>query len=194
MNKAPAFFLDRDGTINIDHDYVHRKEEWDWCKGAIEAIKWMNDHGFKVIVVTNQSGISRGKYTVEQVNKLHDWVDAELAKHQAKIDAWYIAPYHPLFSEGGPWPAEDRKPETGMFTKAIASHNIDAAKSFMIGDKNTDLIPGVKLGMKPIFITSRHESEQDKNWLKRHKVPIFPNIGRALEAITAATSSPFQFS
>lgn len=193
MSKVPAFFLDRDGTINIDHDYVHRIDDWDWCKGAVDSIKWMNDNGFKVIVVTNQSGISRGKYSIEQVNKLHKWVDTKLAKYGAKIDAWYIAPFHPMFDKGGPWPEEDRKPNTGMFEKAISAFNIDPAKSFMIGDKNSDLIPAVKLGMKPIFITSRHESEQDKNWLKKHKVPIFPNIGRALEAITAETSSPFKF-
>lgn len=193
MSKVPAFFLDRDGTINIDHDYVHRKEEWDWCKGAVDAIKWMNENGYKVIVVTNQSGISRGKYHIDQVHKLHKWVDTKLAKYGAKVDAWYIAPFHPQFDKGGPWPEEDRKPATGMFEKAITAFDIDPSKSFMAGDKNSDLIPAVKLGIKPIFITSRHESDQDKNWLQKNKVPIFPNIGRALEAITAGTSSPFKF-
>ena len=75
MNKA--FFLDRDGTINVDYNYVHTPEEWTWCDGALEALRWMKEHKFKIIVVTNQSGIARGRYNEQHVQHLHRWVDEE---------------------------------------------------------------------------------------------------------------------
>lgn len=191
MSKNAAFFLDRDGTINVDHNYVHRIDEWDWCDGAIESIKWMNDHHYKVIVVTNQSGISRGKYSLDQVNTLHQWVDQELLKFDAHIDGWYIAPYHPMYSDNGQWPSKDRKPGTGMFLKALEKFDIDPGQSFMMGDKVSDLVPAVKLGIQPIFIHSRHEPQQDRSWLKQHELKTHLNIAKALESITKNFEEPF---
>lgn len=179
MHKA--FFLDRDGTINVDYNFVHTREEWTWCKGAVESIRWLNNEGFKVIVVTNQSGISRGRYTTEQVGRLHDWVDQELKKASAYIDDWYIAPYHPEYdTEPATYPPEDRKPGTGMFDKAAKKHNIDFDSSFMAGDKLTDLQPAVELGITPFFIKSRHEPGQDKSWLQQHDIPASPTLKEAL--------------
>ena len=179
MNKA--FFLDRDGTINVDHNFVHTPEEWTWCTGAVDAIRLLNDSGFKVIVVTNQSGISRGHFTIEQVQDLHGWVNKELEKAGAQIDDWYIAPYHPEFEpENDEYPEADRKPGTGMFNKAAQKHNIDFKKSYMAGDKITDLKPAVKLGMTPFFIKSRHQSTQDKDWLEEHHISSYQTLQQAL--------------
>lgn len=174
MNKA--FFLDRDGTINVDHNFVHTPVEWDWCAGAVSAIQWMNENNYKVIVVTNQSGISRGRYSAGDVKKLHCWVNQQLRKQDAFVDEWYFAPYHPVHDKAGKFPAEDRKPGTGMFLKAKEKHDIDFARSYMAGDKISDLNPAVKLGITPFFIRSRHEADQDKEWLAEHKIDQFDTI------------------
>lgn len=180
MHKA--FFLDRDGTINVDYNFVHTPEEWTWCPGAVNAIRWLNESGFKVIVVTNQSGISRGRFTKGRVDRLHSWVDQELKKAGAYIDDWYIAPYHPEHNRGNTeYPAADRKPGTGMFNKAAKKHNIDFNKSYMAGDKLTDLKPAIKLGISPFFIKSRHEPGQDKKWLKQHSIPVYQTLQQALK-------------
>lgn len=182
MNKA--FFLDRDGTVNVDYNFVHTPEEWTWCGGAIDAIRWMNENDFKVIVVTNQSGITRGKYTEEQVHHLHEWVAGCLQQRGAWVDDWYIAPHHPEFDpEPCRYPKEDRKPGAGMFLKAAEKHQIDFAKSYMAGDKVSDLKPAVELGIKPLFIRSRHEPNQDKQWLQQYKVPVFDTLRESLRTI-----------
>jgi D-glycero-D-manno-heptose 1,7-bisphosphate phosphatase len=172
-----AFFIDRDGTINVDYNFVYSSEEWKWCTGTIEAIRWMNKNRFKVIVVTNQSGIVRGHFSLEQVQKLHEWVDRELEKQNAHIDDWYIAPHHPEHdSPPADFSPEDRKPGTGMFRKAAKKHDIDFNSSYMAGDKITDLKPAVKLGITPFFIRSRHERNQNKQWLADHGIETFESL------------------
>jgi len=179
-----AFFLDRDGTLNVDYNFVHTPEEWRWCDNALKAIRWMNENGFKVIVVTNQSGIARGRYTTEDVIKLHNWVDQQLEKEGLHIDDWYIAPHHPKFDEKPhDFDPNDRKPGTGMFLKAIDKYGIDPKQSYMAGDKITDLKPAIELGIKPFFIRSRHESNQDKKWLKKHNIGTFDSLYEAVQTI-----------
>ncbi|MCH8494642.1 MAG: HAD-IIIA family hydrolase [Balneolales bacterium] len=118
------FFLDRDGTINVDYNFVHKKEEWTFCDGAPEAIRLLNEAGYRVVVVTNQTGIIREHFTLAQVEALHRWVDEELAKHGARIDAWYIAPWrHNMHEDRHPALLHDRKPGTGMFERAMIRYN-----------------------------------------------------------------------
>lgn len=184
LSTNKAFFLDRDGTINVDTDFVHRPDEWTFCDGAVESIKWMNKQGFKVIVVTNQSGVARGHFDLNDVIHLHYHVDDLLSEHNARIDAWYICPYHPEFT-----PADnqerliDRKPETGMFQKAMRRFNIDPVQSFMAGDKITDLKPAIELGMKPFYIRSRFHSEEAEQWLEKHDLNIFENLGQVTKQL-----------
>ncbi|NGP87427.1 D-glycero-alpha-D-manno-heptose-1,7-bisphosphate 7-phosphatase [Fodinibius halophilus] len=182
MNKA--FFLDRDGTINVDYNYVHTPEEWTWCDGAIKALRWMNTNDFKIIIVTNQSGIARGRYTEEKVQTLHRWVDAELAKKDISIDDWYYAAHHPKHDPNRQFEPNDRKPGTGMFEKAATKHNIDFSKSYMAGDKVSDLKPAIELGITPFFIRSRHEPNQDKRWLKEHHISTFDNIQNVINTLS----------
>jgi D-glycero-D-manno-heptose 1,7-bisphosphate phosphatase len=181
MNKA--FFLDRDGTINVDYNYVHRTAEWTWCDNAIEALQWIQDHSFKIIVVTNQSGIARGRYTEKQVQTLHKWVDQQLAENNISIDGWYYAPHHPTHDPDKKYAPEDRKPGTGMFKKAAQKHNIDFSKSYMAGDKITDLKPAIELGMTPFFIRSRHEANQDGQWLKNHNLVRYNTLFDAIQTL-----------
>lgn len=182
MNKA--FFLDRDGTINVDFDYVHKKEEWKWCDGAIEALQWMKKKGFLILIVTNQSGIARGRYTRRQVDELHAWVDSELAAYDIKIDHWYVAPWHPEFHGDRPETLlQERKPGTALFKRARKEFDIDFSRSFMAGDKISDLKPAVKLGMTSFFIRSRHERFQDMKWLKNRQIPVCDSLLEATRII-----------
>jgi D-glycero-D-manno-heptose 1,7-bisphosphate phosphatase len=182
MNKA--FFLDRDGTINVDYDYVHRPDEWTWCKDAIKALQWMKDEGYKIIIVTNQSGIARGRYTDKHVEELHEWVDEQLKPYGIHIDGWYYSPYHPDYHEDkDPDLLKLRKPDIGMFMQAKDEHDIDFKRSFMAGDKITDLKPAVTLGMKSYFIRSRHEPNQDKNWLHKHQISVHDTLWDAVQTI-----------
>ena len=177
-----TFFLDRDGTLNVDYNYVHTKEEWTWCDGAVKALKIIQSRGFKIVVVTNQSGIVKGKYSEQQVSELHDWVDEQLKEEGITIDKWNIAPYHPEFEEASAdYSLEDRKPGLGMFQKSDEKLGIDFSKSYMAGDKISDLKPAIKLGMTPIFIKSRHEPNQDKEWLKKHNIKPFDTLYDAVQ-------------
>ncbi|WP_340104019.1 D-glycero-alpha-D-manno-heptose-1,7-bisphosphate 7-phosphatase [Rhodohalobacter sp. 8-1] len=181
MNQK-AFFLDRDGTLNVDYNYVHTKEEWTWCDGAIEALKVIQSQGFKIVVVTNQSGIVKGRYTEQQVEELHNWVDVQLKKEGISVDMWNIAPFHPEFVEAsGDYLPEDRKPGLGMFRKSDKKLGINFSESFMAGDKISDLKPAIELGMTPIFIKSRHEPNQDKEWLSNHGITPYDTLYDAVE-------------
>lgn len=154
-----AAFLDRDGTLNDERGlhYVHRVEDFHWINGAREAVRKLNEAGFLVIVVTNQAGIARALYTADDVNRLHDALETDLAEINAHVDAFYFSPYHlkGIVPEFAIW-HEDRKPGTGLFERAIREHEIDPAQSFMVGDKTSDLIPAGKLGMKTALVLTGH--------------------------------------
>jgi D-glycero-D-manno-heptose 1,7-bisphosphate phosphatase len=147
--KKPAAFLDRDGVLNIDRGYVHTHEEFTWVEGAKEAVKLLNDRGYLVIVITNQAGVARGYYAEEQVESLHDWMNEELNKVGAYIDAFYFCPHHP--TEGIDSYRLDcscRKPKPGLVLQALAEWPVDPEKSFLIGDKTSDLAAAEAAGIK----------------------------------------------
>jgi D,D-heptose 1,7-bisphosphate phosphatase len=136
----PAAFLDRDGVLNVDHGYVHAVERLEWIAGAPQAVKLLNDAGYRVIVVTNQSGVARGYYDEAAVETFHAHMQDALAAQGARIDAIYCCPHHP----DGTVPAlaikcDCRKPGTGMLEQAAREWPIDRAASFLIGDKDIDM-------------------------------------------------------
>ena len=92
--KDKAVFFDRDGVLNVDVDYLHRIEDLQWVDGAREALAYLCELGYKIFVVTNQSGVARGYYTVEDMNKLHAHMAAELGKAGAKVEKFYYCPHH----------------------------------------------------------------------------------------------------
>ena len=149
-----AIFFDRDGTLNVDVDYLHEPEKFIWVEGAIDAIRWANEHGYLVIVVTNQSGVARGYYDETAVHRLHEWMNAELRKNGAHIDAFYYCPHHP--EAAVPAYAEKcdcRKPAPGMILRAIAEHNIEPAASFLFGDAASDVVAAENAGVKGVRYT-----------------------------------------
>jgi D-glycero-D-manno-heptose 1,7-bisphosphate phosphatase len=135
-----AIFIDRDGTLNEDIGYVSVPEQLILYPWAAEAVRVINRSGLKVIVITNQSGIARGMYSEETLSKIHSRMTQELARGGARIDAVYYCPHHPEIGDTHYRIAcECRKPGTGMLDAASREHNIDLARSFVIGDKASDI-------------------------------------------------------
>lgn len=154
-----AVFLDRDGTLNVEKEYVHRIEDWEWIPGAIDALVALKKAGFLVIVVTNQAGIARGYYTDAEVNRLHAWINQELKKHGAMIDAFYHCPHHPEFSGE----CECRKPRPGMIYQASSDLDVSLSQSWLIGDKASDIQAGLAAGVKPILVSTGYgKTERDR--------------------------------
>ena len=179
-----ALFLDRDGTLNEDYDFVHLKEHWTWCKGAVETIRWANENSWKVIVVTNQSGVSRGLFSLEKVQELHEWVNEELKKQSAQVDEWCIAHWHPNFHEGLDLDLlEYRKPGLRFYQEMIEKYSLDASKCIVMGDKPSDLKPGLALGMRAFYIKSRFHEKNDHKWLADYNFQPYKNIGEVLEIL-----------
>ena len=149
--KNKAVFFDRDGTLNVDIAYLHRPEDFVWIEGAKEAIKYVNDKGYLAILVTNQSGVARGYYPEEDIKEVYDWMNNELAKIGAHLDALFYCPHHPT----GKIPAYTkicscRKPDTGMVDEACLRFNIDRSKSYLVGDSERDLECAQKAGVQGI--------------------------------------------
>ena len=145
----PAAFLDRDGVLNVDLGYVHRIEDLEWVAGAPSAVRRLNDAGYLVIVVTNQSGIGRGYYDEASMESVHQALRAHLAKAGARIDAIYACPFHPeAIVERFRHPDHpDRKPNPGLLLRAMEEFPIDPARSFMIGDKDSDMEAARRAGV-----------------------------------------------
>tara|TARA_A100001015_G_C15036024_1_gene736270 strand:- start:1513 stop:2013 length:501 start_codon:yes stop_codon:yes gene_type:complete len=135
----PAAFFDRDGVINYEKDYVFKIKDFQWIEGAKEGIKFLNEKNYHVFVVSNQSGISRGIYNIEDVLSLHNYINSELKKIDAHIDEFFISPYHPMFPNKFKKLIKLRKPDTGMLELAESRWSIEKKNSFMIGDKVTDI-------------------------------------------------------
>lgn len=133
MNKA-AFF-DRDGTINIDTGYLYEPEKLKFIPGVPELIRKYNDEGYLVIVITNQSGIARGMFTVEQMERFNEYMNQRLQnEYGAHIDAFYYCPHLPEITGE----CNCRKPKPGLFLRAIHEHDIDSVQSVSYGNSERD--------------------------------------------------------
>ncbi|QDH25863.1 HAD family hydrolase [Neokomagataea tanensis] len=143
--STPAAFLDRDGVLNVDVGYPHRLEDFQAINGAVEAVSSLNTLGYKVIVVSNQSGVARGYFGEDAVLGFNHHLQKYYAQHGAVIDHFYYCPFHPQGSvDAYSQEHDDRKPNAGMIEKAIREHNISREKSFLIGDKKTDILAAQK--------------------------------------------------
>jgi D-glycero-D-manno-heptose 1,7-bisphosphate phosphatase len=137
----PAVLFDRDGTLNLDRGYTHKPEDLMFTPGAPAAIAALNARGILAVVVTNQAGVARGLYEEPAISIFHDHMQAELAKHGARIDAFYYCPYHDdaVVERYRVANHPDRKPNPGMILRAIADLGIDTARALMIGDQDSDM-------------------------------------------------------
>lgn len=145
---APMVFFDRDGVLNEDVDYAFRIDQIVWVQGAFAAIRRLNQLGYRAVVVTNQSGVGRGFYTEEDVRVLHVEMARIMAENGARIDAFYYAPHHPDATVAAyRIDHEDRKPRPGMLLKALQAFPTDKRRSFLIGDRMTDLDAATAAGI-----------------------------------------------
>jgi D-glycero-D-manno-heptose 1,7-bisphosphate phosphatase len=152
--RRPAAFLDRDGVLNEDTGYVHRAEQVRWVEGARETVRWLNDAGYLVFVVTNQAGIARGLYGEEHVENLHGWMRSELRSHGAHIDCIEYCPFHPEgVVERYRRVSDLRKPGPGMINKLLAEWPVESAQSFLVGDNDTDLEAAAAAGIRGHLFT-----------------------------------------
>ena len=179
MEENKAVFLDRDGVINKDFGYVYKIEDFHMYDEVIPALKKLQDAGFKLIVITNQSGIGRGYYTEEDFKRVNDYMIKKLNENGVNIDKVYYCPHHP----NGVIPkykvvCNCRKPATGMIEEGIRDFNINTAKSFLIGDKETDIEAGLKMGLKTALV----KTGQGLNYCKTTKAHyVAKNILDAVE-------------
>ena len=148
-----AVFLDRDGTINMEREYLHRPGEFAFIPGAPEAISLLKEAGFLVIVVTNQSGIARGLFDEAAVHRLHRYMDEQLALHGTSVDAYYLCPHHPQHGSGDYRRACGcRKPLPGMLIEAAGDFSINLSASYVVGDKLADVTAGLAAGCRPLLV------------------------------------------
>lgn len=163
--RNKAVFLDRDGTINIEKNYLYEIDKFEFLPGVLEGLKRLKEAGYDLIIITNQSGIARGYYTEEQYQKLEDWMLGQLKEARAEITAVYHCPHLPdaqvmEYRKD----CDCRKPKLGMFYQAIEKYQIDVSKSFAIGDKMRDLELCRQTDAKGFQVYSEKDyyAEQDK--------------------------------
>ena len=149
----PGILLDRDGTIIVDHGYVGSVDRVEFIDGAPEAIARFNRAGIPVAVVTNQAGVARGMYGIEDVVQVHRYIADRLAEHGAHIDLFLFSPYHPAgVVEAFARTSEDRKPRPGMAKAAAAALNLDLTASWVVGDRPEDLGLAEAIGASAVYL------------------------------------------
>ncbi len=158
----PAFFLDRDGTLNEEVDYLSDPEQLVLIPGAAAAVARLNALGIPVVVVTNQSGIGRGKYGWQDFAAVMKRMETLLAHENAWIDAVYASPHHE--HARGEYAVADhpeRKPNPGMLLRAAEEHGLDLSRSWMVGDKALDLEAGRRAGCRVALVRTGYGSRVD---------------------------------
>ena len=169
MVQKPAAFLDRDGVIIKEVDYLCRLEDMEIYPNAVEAIRLLNRNGFHVIVLTNQSAVARGFLSIQELEEIHAALHHSMARYDAHIDRIYYCPHHPNF--GPPHlqiQCTCRKPRIGMINKAAEEFLIDMKRSFVIGDHWSDIELALNAGLVGVMVRTGHGREE----IRRH-IPAF---------------------
>lgn len=152
-----AIFLDRDGTLNVERNYLYRIADLELVPGAAEAVRRINRAGYLAIVVTNQAGIARGMFDAAAVETLHAHLAQVLAATGARLDAFYFCPHHPEFTGA----CGCRKPAPGMLLQAAGEHGIDLARSWLVGDTPGDLGAGHAAGCRTVLVRTGYGARSE---------------------------------
>ncbi|MDY0292196.1 MAG: D-glycero-beta-D-manno-heptose 1,7-bisphosphate 7-phosphatase [Desulfuromonadaceae bacterium] len=192
--QRSAVFLDRDGTINVEKNYLIDPQEFVFVPGAPEAIRALKQAGYLVVVVTNQSGIARGYFSVEQVEHLHAHMQHMLQEYSTQVDAFYVCPHHPSAGDG-PYTCECtcRKGEPGMLFAAARALNIDLTTSYIVGDKVADLDAGFAAGCSPILVRTGYgdktlQTPTVQKWQEAGRIAVCADLPTAVQHILAQPS------
>ena len=161
----PAVFLDRDGVLNRDVGYVYRPEDLVVLPGVVESLTKLKAKGFLLIVITNQSGVARGKFDLSAVNHFNSLLEKEITGLGGPaIDGFYVCPHHPDGTvEAYKKNCDCRKPEPGLILQAAKDHGIDLKKSWMIGDKDSDVLCAKNAGVQGILAQSEKYQQTIKD-------------------------------
>jgi D-glycero-D-manno-heptose 1,7-bisphosphate phosphatase len=156
--KRKVLFLDRDGVINHEVGYLHRAEDVRWVEGIFELCKVAVGLGYRLVVVTNQSGIARGMYSETQYEELTEWMLEEFVKRGVALDAVYYCPFHPDGVGKYKKEHDDRKPGTGMLRRAAKDLKVELSASVMVGDRCSDMVAANAAGLRRAFLLEGTET------------------------------------
>lgn len=186
IELRPAVFLDRDGTINHERNYLHRIEDFEFIDGAPQALRRLQDTGYLLVVVTNQSGVARGYFTMEDVERLNAYMREQLKSYGVEIDGIYTCPHHPTAGIGEYLRDCDcRKGKPGMLLQAAHDLDIDLKRSFMIGDKLSDVESGVAAGCPSLLVRTGYGSELEAEEVGKYS-GIFDDLSHAADFIVSS--------
>jgi len=143
-----ALFLDRDGVINVEKEYLYKIEEFEFIEGIFELCRFYENLGYIIVVVTNQSGIARSYYSEDDFNKLTQWMIAQFKIEKININKVYFCPHHPSISGE----CTCRKPKSGMLLEAQEEFSIDLKNSILVGDKERDIEAGLNAGLDETYL------------------------------------------
>lgn len=178
----PAVFLDRDGTLIVERDYLADPDGVVLVDGAAGAVAALKRAGFAVVVVTNQSGIARGLYTEADYAAVAGRLDALLEREGAPVDGTYHCPHHPDYTG----PCRCRKPGTGMYEEAIRRHGLDPLRSFYVGDRIKDVAPAAVLGGQGILVRTGYGRREEGG--AGPEVWVVDDVSAAVDRILAGRS------
>ena len=162
-NAKIAVFLDRDGTINRERNYVNRAADFELLPEVADAIRALNEAGVKVLVASNQSGVARGYLTMKHLGSITSKMHRQLAKGGARVDAVYYCPFHP---DDKPY---CRKPSVGMAMEAREQFGVDLKRSYMVGDNRVDMEFGANIGARNVLVLTGH-ARGDEPWTRTVKI------------------------
>lgn len=157
MTRQPALFLDRDGVINIEKNYLHKIRDFEFIDGIFELCKKYQELGYKIIVVTNQSGIARGYYSEEDFDRLTVWMIETFKEKGIVLDGVYYCPHHPEISGE----CRCRKPGPGMLLDAAKEHNLDLRRSLLVGDSERDITAAHLAGIRETYLFSSEAGKSE---------------------------------
>ncbi|MDX2287903.1 MAG: HAD family hydrolase [Hyphomicrobiaceae bacterium] len=179
-----ALFLDRDGIVNVDKNHVWRIEDIEFIDGVFDLGRVARSHGLEIFIITNQGGIARGKYSRADFDRLTRWMEARFQAEGCPTAATYHCPTHPDF----PNPLLDashigwRKPEPGMLFAAAYDHGIDLGRSFLVGDRASDVEAGARAGVGRILLVGTAEAQPDR------PVPQMDRVGSVRDSVAWLTA------
>ncbi|MDR0549520.1 MAG: D-glycero-beta-D-manno-heptose 1,7-bisphosphate 7-phosphatase [Deltaproteobacteria bacterium] len=189
MTKAKAVFLDRDGVLNEERGYLWLWSDWRWLPGVILALTRLKKAAYKLVVVTNQSGVAKGLYQESDVIALHRRVAEDLAQNGLVLDGYYYCPHHPDFpASPGDDPCACRKPAPGLILAAAKDLDLDLSRSYLVGDKLSDLEAARAAGVKPILVRGGYGSLAESQVAP--DIPVVDDLPAAVDLILAKQITP----